>query len=86
VAKVTNISITGLQLQLSLFRGRGSGELVEKVGMSNTGIVKLAIRLRCFRKHKLKDPKGKEEETQDRFRQGSSLLLLMTGSITVSHC
>jgi hypothetical protein len=37
VAKVGNIQITGLQLQLSLLRGRGSAELVEKVGMSNTG-------------------------------------------------
>jgi hypothetical protein len=36
---------------------------VEKVGRSNTGIVQSAIRLRCFRKHKLQDPKGKEEET-----------------------
>jgi hypothetical protein len=34
---------------------------VEKVGTSNTGIVQQAIRLRCFRKHKLKGPKGKEE-------------------------
>jgi hypothetical protein len=34
---------------------------VEKVGMSNTGIVQYAISLRCFRKHKMKDPKGKEE-------------------------
>jgi hypothetical protein len=38
---------------------------VEKVVMSNTGIVQKAIRLRCFRKHKLKDPKGKEEEGKD---------------------
>jgi hypothetical protein len=44
-----------------MLRGRGSAELVEKVGRSNTGIVQEAIRLRCFRKHKLKDPKGKEE-------------------------
>jgi hypothetical protein len=29
---------------------------VEKVGMPNTGIVQLAIRLRYFLKHKLKDP------------------------------
>jgi hypothetical protein len=33
----------------------------KKVVKSNTGIVQYAIRLRCFRKHKLKDPKGKEE-------------------------
>jgi hypothetical protein len=37
-------------------------ELVEKVGISHKVIVQKAIRLRCFRKHKLKDPKGKEEE------------------------
>jgi hypothetical protein len=36
VAKVGKIK---LQLHLSLFRGRGSAELVEKVGMSNIGIV-----------------------------------------------
>jgi hypothetical protein len=54
--------ITWLQLQLSLLRGRGCAELVEKVGTSNTGIVHYAIRLRCFRKQKLRDPKGKEEE------------------------
>jgi hypothetical protein len=35
---------------------------VEKVGKPNMGIVQYAIRLTCFRKHKLKDPKGKEEE------------------------
>jgi hypothetical protein len=29
--------MTGLQLQLSLLRGRGSAELVEKVGTSNKG-------------------------------------------------
>jgi hypothetical protein len=34
---------------------------MEKVVMSNTGIVQYAIRLRGFRKHKLKDPKGKEK-------------------------
>jgi hypothetical protein len=34
---------------------------MEKVGNSNTGIVRQAIRLRCFQKYKLKDPKGKEE-------------------------
>jgi len=28
---------------------------------SNTGIVQYAIRLKCFRKHKLKGRKGKEE-------------------------
>jgi hypothetical protein len=39
VGKVENILITGVQLQLSLLRRRGSSVLVEKVGMSNTGIV-----------------------------------------------
>jgi hypothetical protein len=38
---------------------------VEKAGTSNEGIVQQAIRLRCFRKHKLKDPKGKEEEEEE---------------------
>jgi hypothetical protein len=38
---------------------------VEKVERSNTGIVQQAIRLRCFWKRKLKDPKGKEEEEHD---------------------
>jgi hypothetical protein len=52
---------TGLELQISLFRGRGSADLVEKFGKSNTWIVQQAIRLRCFRKHKVKDHKGKEE-------------------------
>jgi hypothetical protein len=33
--------------------------MVEKVGKSNNGIVQEVIRLRCFRKHKLKDSKGK---------------------------
>jgi hypothetical protein len=28
---------TGLQLQLFILRGRGSADLVEKVGISNTG-------------------------------------------------
>jgi hypothetical protein len=37
VAKVGNIRITGLQLQLSLLSGRGSAEMVEKVGMSSNG-------------------------------------------------
>jgi hypothetical protein len=37
--KVGNIKITGLQRYLSLLRGRGSAELVEKVVMSNTEIV-----------------------------------------------
>jgi hypothetical protein len=58
VAKVGNIKITGFLCS----GGRGSAELVEKVGTSNMVIVKLAIRLRCFRKHELKDHKGKEEE------------------------
>jgi hypothetical protein len=35
---------------------------VEKVGMTNTGIVQYAIRLRCFWKHKLKYPKGKKRK------------------------
>jgi hypothetical protein len=40
VAKVEKKSkIIGLQLQLSLLRGRDSAELVEKVGTSKTGIV-----------------------------------------------
>jgi hypothetical protein len=39
VAKVGNISIKGLQLQLCLLKGRGSAELVEKVVPSNTVIV-----------------------------------------------
>jgi hypothetical protein len=39
VAKVGDIQITGLQLQLSLLRGRGCAELVGKFGMSNTGSV-----------------------------------------------
>jgi hypothetical protein len=38
---------------------------VEKVVRFNTGIVQYVIRLRCFRKHKLKDPKGKEEERRN---------------------
>jgi hypothetical protein len=38
---------------------------VEKFGTSFTGIVQLTIRVRCFRKHKLKDPKGKEEEEEE---------------------
>jgi hypothetical protein len=29
------------------------------------GIVQYAIRLRCFRKHKVKDPKGGEEEKEE---------------------
>jgi hypothetical protein len=37
VAKVGNIYITGLQLQLTLLRGRGGAELMEKVGTYNTG-------------------------------------------------
>jgi hypothetical protein len=37
VAEVGNISITGLQLQLSLLRGRGSAGLVEKVGTVEYG-------------------------------------------------
>jgi hypothetical protein len=37
VAKVGNILITGLQLQLSLVREHGSAELVEKFGSPNTG-------------------------------------------------
>jgi hypothetical protein len=53
--------ITGLQLHLSLLRGRDSAEFVEKVGMSNTEIVQQAIKLRYFWKHKLKDPVGKGE-------------------------
>jgi hypothetical protein len=39
---------------------------VERVGWSYTGILQYAIRLRCFRKHKLKEPKGKEEEEERR--------------------
>jgi hypothetical protein len=62
VAKVGNIKITGLQIHLSLLRGRGSAEPMEKVGTFYMGIVKYVIRLRCFLKHKLKDTKGKEEE------------------------
>jgi hypothetical protein len=38
VEKVEKFNITGLQLHLSLLRGRVSAELVQKVGMSNTGI------------------------------------------------
>jgi hypothetical protein len=38
--KLKTSKITGLQLQLSLVRGCDSAELVEKVGMSNTGIVR----------------------------------------------
>jgi hypothetical protein len=45
-----------------VLRRRGSEGLVKKVVKSNTGLVQQAIRLRCFRKHKLKDPKRKEEE------------------------
>jgi hypothetical protein len=48
VVKVGNIYIKGLQLQV-----------LEKVGTSNKGIVQKAIRLRYYRKHKLKDHKGK---------------------------
>jgi hypothetical protein len=36
--------------------------MMEKVGKSNTGDSTKAISLRCFLKHKLKNPKGKEEE------------------------
>jgi hypothetical protein len=31
--------------------------------------VQLAIRLRCFRKHKLKNPKGEEEEEEEELRK-----------------
>jgi hypothetical protein len=48
-------------LQVSLLRGRGSEEMAEKVGKSDTVIVQLAIRLACFRKHKLRDPQGRKE-------------------------
>jgi hypothetical protein len=54
---------------LQLLRGRGSTKLVEKVGRSNTGIVQYAIRLRCFRKRKLRDPKGKEEEGRTKLKE-----------------
>jgi hypothetical protein len=38
---------------------------MEKVGMSNTGdSTKKTISFKCFRKHKLKDPKGKGDDEE----------------------
>jgi hypothetical protein len=79
--------ITGLKLQLSLLRGRGSSEMLEKVGKSNTGIVQYAIRLRYFRKHKLNDPKGKEEEKKPVcLPSGASILTVTMHSDVWSSC
>jgi hypothetical protein len=64
-----NIYITGLQIKIYLLRRRGSAELVEKVGMSNTGDSTISHKgVRCFWKDKLKDPKEEEEEEEGTLR------------------
>jgi hypothetical protein len=55
-----------LQLEFSLLRVSDSAELVEKVGRSITVDSKISHKgPRCFRKHKLKNPKGKDNEQEE---------------------
>jgi hypothetical protein len=59
------LKITGLQFQLSLLRGRGSTELVEKVVMSNTGDSTISHKSEVLPEAKAEGPQRKRRRSRD---------------------
>jgi hypothetical protein len=53
---------TDLQLQLSLLRGRSSADLVEKVGISNTGDSTISHKAEVLPKAQAEGPPRKERK------------------------